>query len=400
MTAIPLKFESLTREPGDTVAALVEHASALRASDLFLFANEDGCAACIRHLGMIRTLGRLPVDFGRRCLSFIKTAANMNFSERRRPMDGRWLYERSGKHALDLRVNTIPTLHGEDCTIRILDQDMSLLSLDQLGLESDHASQFRELLANPSGLLLVAGPTESGKSTTLYAALAELNTPEAKINTIEDPIEYSIIGIRQSQVNPALDLTFEMLLRQAPDVIMIGEIRDPETAQTAVRAAGSGHLVLSTLHAPIAAAAVHSLLRLGVHPNLLSNALLGVVSQRLLRTLCPSCMVKRPVAEANLRDWQRAWLEAESVSEACEARGCDACHTGGYSGRTAVFEILPATAAIRELIDAGGGVPAIRRQAVAEGMIEFRRTAARKVARGETTVEEVLRVLPAEHLRN
>lgn len=391
------------REPGDTVAALIEYASSLRASDLFAFSNEDHIEVAIRHLGLIRTAGKLPVEFGRRCLSFIKTAANMNFSERRRPMDGRWLYTRADKHPLDLRINTIPTLHGEDCTIRILDQDMSLLSLDQLGLEPAHAGQFEDLLSNPSGLLLVTGPTESGKSTTLYAALSHLNQDDVKINTIEDPIEYSLEGIRQSQVNPALELTFKSLLRhvlrQAPDVIMIGEIRDSETAQTAVRAAGSGHLVLSTLHAPIAAAAVHSLLRLGAHPNLLSNALLGVVSQRLLRTLCPACKSTRDVAAVEMRDWVRQWLQTESVETCSSAPGCPECYGAGCAGRTGVFEVLRVSPAIRDLIDESAGVPAIRRQAAMEKMIEFRHTTARKVAEGVTSIDEIVRILPAEYLR-
>jgi type II secretory ATPase GspE/PulE/Tfp pilus assembly ATPase PilB-like protein len=400
----PPRLELQTHEPGETVAALLDHATALRASDLFLFANDDHFEVAIRHLGMIRPAGRLPAEFGRRCLSFVKTAANMNFSERRRPMDGRWLYERPKTHALDLRVNTIPTLHGEDCTIRILDQDVSLLRLDALGMEAALAEQFEELLASPSGLVLVTGPTESGKSTTLYAALSHLNTGDTKINTIEDPIEYSIAGIRQTQVNPSLELNFDSLLRhvlrQAPDVIMIGEIRDPETAQTAVRAAGSGHLVLSTLHAPVAAAAVHSLLRLGVHPNLLSNALVGVVSQRLLRTLCPACRIQRRLDDAGLRDWMRAWLQAHNIADVFEPVGCDACFNSGYAGRTGVFEILPVTSAIRELIDESAGVPVIRRKAVEERMVEFRQSAAGKIAQGATGVDEVLRILPAEFLRS
>jgi type II secretory ATPase GspE/PulE/Tfp pilus assembly ATPase PilB-like protein len=401
--AIPVEFKLETREPGDTISALLEHAAKLRASDLFLYANEDHYTVAIRHLGIVRPVGRLPAEFGRRCLSFIKAAANMNISERRRPMDGRWLYTRKTQSALDLRVSTLPTLHGEDCTTRILDQDNRLLSLDQLGMDADHLEQFRDLLACPSGLILVTGPTESGKSTTLYAAIEHLNDGETKINTIEDPIEYSIAGIRQTQVNLELDLHFESLLRhvlrQAPDVIMIGEIRDAETAQTAVQAAGSGHLVLSTLHAPVAAAAVHSLLRLDVHANLLSNSLIGVISQRLLRTLCPSCKHTYPLAEATVSEWVRHWLATNNITSLAAADGCESCGNMGYSGRTGVFEVLPVGAAIRELIDSAAGVPAIRRQAVTDGMREFRHAAAAKLAQGTTSLEEVFRMLPAEYLR-
>jgi type II secretory ATPase GspE/PulE/Tfp pilus assembly ATPase PilB-like protein len=398
----PLKLDLGTQEPDQTVPAVIEYAAKLHASDLFFYSNEDHLEVAVRHLGMVRPLGRLPAEFGRRCLSYVKTAANMNFSERRRPMDGRWLFSRrSGQH-LDLRINTIPTLYGEDCTLRILDQEYRLLSVDQLGMDAHHHGRLTQFLANPNGLLLVTGPTESGKSTTLYACLSQLNTGERKINTIEDPIEYSLAGIRQTQVNASLDLTFDALLRhvlrQAPDVIMIGEIRDAETALTAVRAAGSGHLVLATLHAPVAAAAVHSLLRLGVHPYLLSNALLGVVSQRLLRTLCPQCKVTYDVPAPKLFEAVRPWLAPGEGATLSGPVGCSACFNTGYAGRTGVFEMLRVSPAIRELIDGSAPVSAIRRKAVEDGMIEFRQSALLKVAHGLTSIEEVVRVLPAEYL--
>jgi type II secretory ATPase GspE/PulE/Tfp pilus assembly ATPase PilB-like protein len=396
------RIELQTREPDQTVPELIEYAAKLHVSDVFLYTNEDHVEVAVRHLGILRSVGRLPLDFGRRCISYVKTAADMNFSERRRPMDGRWLYTRKSGPSVDLRINTIPTLHGEDCTLRILDQEYRLLSLDQLGLDGYNYSRLMQFLANPSGLLLVTGPTESGKSTTLYAGLNQLNSGERKISTIEDPIEYSLAGIRQSQVNNGLDLTFDIMLRnvlrQAPDVIMIGEIRDAETALTAVRAAGSGHLVLSTLHAPVASAAVHSLLRLGVHPYLLSNSLIGVVAQRLLRTLCPKCKETYEVPAPRLFEGVRQWLQAGEGEVLCGANGCPACFGTGYGGRTGVFEMLAVTAAIRELIDESAPVAAIRKKAVEEGMIEFRHAAVLKVAQGLTTIEEVVRVLPSEYL--
>ena len=391
-----------TRDPDQTVPALIEYAAQLHVSDLFLFSNEDHVEVAVRHLGIIRSLGRLPSDFGRRCISYIKTAGDMNFSERRRPLDGRWLYTKKSGAKLDLRINTMPTLYGEDCTARILDQEYRLLGLDQLGMDGHHFSRLTQFLSNPNGLLLVTGPTESGKSTTLYGALAALNNGERKINTIEDPIEYSLPGIRQTQVNAGLDLNFDALLRhvlrQAPDVIMIGEIRDAETALTAVRAAGSGHLVLSTLHAPVASAAVNSLLRLGVHPYLLSNSLLGVVAQRLIRTLCPKCKETFEVPAPRLFEGVRQWLQPGEGEMLCGPGGCPACFNTGYAGRTGVFEMLAVTPAIRELIDQSAPVSAIRKKAVEEGMIEFRHAAVLKVAQGLTSIEEVVRVLPAEYL--
>jgi type II secretory ATPase GspE/PulE/Tfp pilus assembly ATPase PilB-like protein len=396
------RIELQSREPDQTIPELIEYAAQLHVSDLFLYTNEDHVEVAVRHLGILRTVGRLPLEFGRRCISYVKTAGDMNFSERRRPMDGRWLYTRKAGQSLDLRINTIPTLHGEDCTIRILDQEHRLLSLDQLGMDSHHYGKLTQFLSNPSGLLLVTGPTESGKSTTLYASLSQLNNGERKISTIEDPIEYSLAGIRQTQVNTSLELGFDILLRhvlrQAPDVIMIGEIRDAETALTAVRAAGSGHLVLSTLHAPVASAAVHSLIRLGVHPYLLSNALLGVVAQRLIRTLCPKCKETYEVPAPRLFESVRPWLRPGEGESLCGAAGCPACFHTGYAGRTGVFEMLAVTPAIRELIDESAPVTAIRKKAVEEGMLEFRHAAILKVAQGLTTIEEVVRVLPAEYL--
>jgi type II secretory ATPase GspE/PulE/Tfp pilus assembly ATPase PilB-like protein len=397
-----LAIDLAGKEPEQAVPALIEHAARLHVSDLFFSTNEDHVEVAARHLGLLRPLSRLGLDVGRRCISYVKTAADMNISERRRPMDGRWLFGRPSGQRLDLRINTIPTLHGEDCTVRILDQQYRLLSIDQLGLDAVLYNQLTRLLASPSGLLLVTGPTETGKSTTLYACLAHLNNGERKINTIEDPIEYSIKGIRQSQVNAKVGLTFDELLRsvlrQAPDVIMIGEIRDPETAMTAVRAAASGHLVLSTLHAPVAAAAIHTMLRLEVHPHLLSNSLLGVVSQRLLRTLCPRCRTSFELPTPHVFDEVRSRLQPGQGRHLYGPAGCPECYGTGYAGRTGVFEMLRVGPEIRRLIDDRATTPAIRQRAVEEGLIEFRHSALLKVAQGETSIEEVVRVLPSEYL--
>jgi type II secretory ATPase GspE/PulE/Tfp pilus assembly ATPase PilB-like protein len=399
-----IRLDLTGKEPEHAVPALVEHAARLHVSDLYFITNEDHVEAAARHLGVLRSLSTLSADVGRRCISYIKTMADMNISERRRPMDGRWLFNRSSGHRLDLRINTIPTLHGEDCTIRILDQQYRLLSIDQLGLDQLLYNQLVRLLSSPSGLILVTGPTETGKSTTLYACLSHLNNGERKINTIEDPIEYSIKGIRQSQINTKINLTFDELLRsvlrQAPDVIMIGEIRDPETAMTAVRAAASGHLVLTTLHAPVAAAAVHTMLRLDVHPHLLSSSLLGVVSQRLLRTLCPRCRVSFELPTPHIFDEVRHRLQPGQGQHLYGPQGCPECYMTGYAGRTGVFEMLRVGPEIRRLIDERAPTPVIRAKAVEEGLVEFRQSALLKVAQGETSIEEVVRVLPGEYLEN
>jgi type II secretory ATPase GspE/PulE/Tfp pilus assembly ATPase PilB-like protein len=400
--ASTIRLDIAGKEPEQAVPELVEHAARLHVSDLFFNTNEDGVECAARHLGLMRSIASLNLDVGRRCISYIKTMADMNISERRRPMDGRWLFSRREGGRLDLRINTIPTLHGEDCTIRVLDQEYRLLSIDQLGLDPLLYNQLARLLSSPSGLILVTGPTETGKSTTLYACLSYLNNGERKINTIEDPIEYSIKGIRQSQINSKIGLAFDELLRsvlrQAPDVIMIGEIRDPETAMTAVRAAASGHLVLSTLHAPVAAAAIHSMLRLEVHPHLLSNSLLGVISQRLLRTLCPKCRLAFEMPTPHVFDEVRHRLQPGQGEHLYGPMGCPECWMTGYGGRTGVFEMLRVGPEIRRMIDERATTPQIRQKAVEEGLIEFRHSALLKVAQGETSIEEVVRVLPSEYL--
>lgn len=391
-----------TREPDAIVPALVEYAAAIRASDLFCYTNEANVEFAVRHLGILRGLGSVPIEVGRRCLLFIKTQSSMNISERRKPLEGRWLFARRSGDPLDLRVSTIPTLHGEDCTIRILDQARALLSLDQLGMHPTKYAQFSQLLTSPGGLILVTGPTESGKTTTLYAGLAYLNNGTRKINTLEEPIEYSLQGVRQSQASATGDPTFDALLRgvlrQAPDVIMIGEIREEETAQTAVRAAATGHLVLSTLHAPVASAAVHSMLRLGVQQRALSYALLGIVSQRLVRTLCPACKQVHPFPPVKAFESVRQWLDPDAVVNLYGPQGCPACFMTGFAGRTGLFEVLMVTPGVRALLEEAAPVAAIRTRAVTEGMMEFRHAALLKVAAGLTSLEEVTRVLPMEYL--
>jgi type II secretory ATPase GspE/PulE/Tfp pilus assembly ATPase PilB-like protein len=389
--------------PENAVARLVDHAAEMMVSDLFFTTNENHVGVSGRHLGMLRLMSVMPLDFGRRCMAHIKALASMDVAERRRPLDGRWVRPREGQSTIDLRISTIPTLYGEDYTLRLLVRDSQLLSLEQLGLLRKDYNQLLNLLNSPSGLILVTGPTGSGKTTTLYACLTYLNNGERKINTIEDPIEYAVEGVRQSQINPRLDVDFPELLRsvlrQAPDVIMVGEIRDPKTAETAVRAANSGHLVLATLHAPVAAGAIQSMLSLGVHPHFLSSSLRGVLAQRLIRTLCPACKMSFDLTEApHTFDEVKQWLEPGQGHLLYAPRGCSECHMTGYIGRTGVFELLTVTREIRKLIYERQPTQAIRQKAIEEGMIEFKQSALLAVARGETSAEEVLRVVPTEYL--
>ncbi len=389
--------------PEEAVGRLVDHAAALMVSDLFFVTNETHVAVSARHLGLLRLFTIMPPEFGKRCMAAIKALAGMDVAEKRRPLDGRWIRQRKGENTIDLRISTIPTLYGEDFTLRLLVRNSQLLTLENLGLLRSDYNQLISLLSSPSGLILVTGPTGSGKTTTLYACLAYLNNGERKINTIEDPVEYAVEGIRQSQINPKLDVDFPDLLRsvlrQAADVIMVGEIRDPVTAETAVRAANSGHLVLATLHAPVAAGAIQSMLSLGVHPHFLSSSLRGVVAQRLIRTLCPACKISFDLSMApHTFDDVKQWLEPGQGQQLFVGTGCPKCLMTGYTGRTGVFELLTVNNDIRKLIFDRATTQTIRNKAIEHGLIEFKQSAMLKVARGETSAEEVLRAVPTEYL--
>ncbi len=402
-TVNPLHLDVTNLPPEKAVSDLIEHAARIGVSDLFLCTNENHVAVAGRHLGILRPISFLALDQGRRCMAHIKALAGLDVAEKRRPLDGRWFHQGSGTSPLDLRINSMPTLHGEDFTLRLLDRDTRLLDINHLGLLRHDHNQLLALLNNPSGLILVTGPTGSGKTTTLYACLRSSHNGTRKINTIEDPIEYAVEGIRQSQVNTRLDVGFPELLRsvlrQAPDVIMVGEVRDPVTAETAVRAANSGHLVLATLHAPIAAGAIPSMINLGVHPHFLTSSLLGVVSQRLLRTLCQECRVRIDLSDSpNTFDEVRRFLAPGEGNDLYGPLGCAGCRQLGFSGRTAVFEVLTVTPSIRRLILERQPLQIIGPKAIEEGLIPFRLSALIKVARGETSIEEVFRAVPTEYL--
>jgi general secretion pathway protein E len=300
-------------------------------------------------------------------ISRLKIMAELDIAEKRLPQDGR-ISLRLGQRAIDVRVSTLPSAHGERAVLRLLDKSESKLTLPGLGMEGDTLARLQRLIAQPHGIILVTGPTGSGKTTTLYAALQQLDTHTRNILTVEDPVEYELPGVGQTQVNPRIDLTFakalRAILRQDPDVIMIGEIRDFETAQIAIQASLTGHLVLATLHTNDASSAVTRLIDMGVEPFLLSSSLLGVLAQRLLRRLCPQC----------------------------HGQGCEACHHSGYHGRTGIFELLTTDDELRALIHAQASEAELRACAQRHGMQLMREDGERLVAQGITSREELLRV--------
>lgn len=400
ITFTPAELPNLDAETA--CQRILEEAMRLSSSDLFVMSSEKSTIVAVRRLGTMHNLAMLPRDQGRHIVSYVKAMAGMDISEHKKPADGRWIHE-FGDHALDIRINCIPTLYGEDIALRMWDRKKGIMSLESLGMLQEERQILLNMLNSPSGLLLVTGPTGTGKTTTLYACLEQLNDGNRKINTLEDPIEYSLEGVRQSQVNQKQGLGFPELLRgvlrQAPDIIMVGEIRDEDTATTAVRAANSGHLVLATLHAPAAAAAVQSMLSLGAHPYYLSSCLLGVVAQRLIRTLCPKCRVQFDISASTetFRDVSDLLgpTEGKAIYGPC---GCHECYEVGYSGRTGLFEVMNVNSEIRRLVAQAAVSDVVQPAAVSAGMIELRRGALLRVARGITSTEEILRDVPIEYL--
>lgn len=386
-----------------------EEAVRRRASDVFFLTDQDGVRIVFRLLGEMKEFAKLERDPGRSAITAVKTNGSMNIAETRRPQDGRFLLRirREGRDAfIDVRANSIPTLYGEDVTCRILDRERNLLPLEQLGLSAQELRTVQQALDASSGLIAVTGPTGVGKTTTLYAILRQLANGKRKINTLEDPIEYALAGVRQSQVDYRADLDFPKMLRnvlrQGPDVIMIGEIRDEETAETAVRAANSGHLVLATLHASTAPDAVQSLRSLNIHPYFLSMALRAVISQRLVRTLCTNCRVKfeSPDLESTFSEIRDSLTAAErGAMYGHKPGGCERCLGEGYSNFAGLFEILPVGPQVRNLIAEGRTSRQIYDEGLKHGLISFRKSALIKVAKGQTSLEEVMRRLPADRLQ-
>jgi type II secretory ATPase GspE/PulE/Tfp pilus assembly ATPase PilB-like protein len=314
----------------------------------------------------------------------------MNIAERRLPQDGRIRVTLHGRR-VDIRVSTIPTVHGESIVMRLLDRSSVFLPLDRLGFAPAMLGRFEKLIARPHGILLVTGPTGSGKTTTLYAALDKINSPDRKIITVEDPVEYQLKGVNQIPVKPKIGLTFATglrhIVRQDPDVILIGEIRDLETGEIAIQAALTGHLVFSTLHTNDAPGAITRLQDMGLEPYLLASVLEAVLAQRLVRRVCAACRISDAPAPATLDA-----LGVGAAAPLFRGQGCEACRGTGYRGRTGIYELFPITEEVRSLILRRASAGEVRRHAVEAGMATLRQDGWAKAAAGVTTIDEVLRV--------
>ena len=365
-----------------------------RASDIHIEPYQDSFKVRYRVDGILYDLLSPPKWVQPALISRIKVMAKMNIAEKRLPQDGR-LDVKIGNQEIDVRVSTIPTSFGERLVLRLLDKSASLISLSDLGLVSDKLDTLETLVKSPNGIILVTGPTGSGKTTTLYAILSSINMPDINIITIEDPIEYQIQGISQIQVNPKIDLTFasglRSIVRQDPDVILVGEIRDRETAEIAVQSALTGHLVFSTLHTNDSASAITRLVDIGVEPFLISSSLLAVVAQRLIRVLCKSCREPYTPDDVALKS---IGIDADHCRDAVIYRsiGCENCFFTGYKGRTGIFEIMLLDDSLKSLILKTHDSNSIKNEALKQKMVTLRQYGVQKVLNGISTIEEVFRV--------
>ncbi|MDH0212502.1 GspE/PulE family protein [Stutzerimonas stutzeri] len=376
---------------------LFQYAFQQRASDIHIEPRREQGTVRFRIDGVLHNVYQFPPQVTMAVVSRLKSLGRMNVAEKRKPQDGRVKTKTPDGGEVELRLSTLPTAFGEKMVMRIFDPEVLLKGFDQLGFSADDLRRWQSMTSQPNGIILVTGPTGSGKTTTLYTTLKQLATPEVNVCTIEDPIEMIEGAFNQMQVQHNIDLTFasgvRALMRQDPDIIMVGEIRDLETAEMAIQAALTGHLVLSTLHTNDAPSAITRLLELGVPHYLLKATLLGVMAQRLVRTLCPHC--KAPM-QLDADDWSaltRPW-NAPLPTTAQRAVGCLECRDTGYRGRAGVYEIMLLNDAIKPLITADTDIVALRRQAFKDGMRSLRLSGAQKIAAGLTTVEEVLRVTP------
>ena len=373
------------------INAMLSEAIKENASDIHIETFENSLQIRFRVDGVLREVLKPNRKLASLLVSRIKVMAKLDIAEKRIPQDGR-ISLRIGGRAVDVRVSTMPTGHGERVVLRLLDKNSARLDLQDLGMTEGVRHLFTQLIEKPHGIILVTGPTGSGKSTTLYAGLNQIDAKERNILTVEDPIEYAIEGIGQTQVNTKVDMTFarglRAILRQDPDVVMVGEIRDLETAQIAVQASLTGHLVLSTLHTNTASGAITRMEDMGVEPFLLSSSLLGVLAQRLVRTLCPHCR-EAYLPEEDQR--QLLHLPENSPVKIYRAIGCEECNHKGYRGRTGIHELLTVDDKVRELIHNGHGEQAIEKY-IRKTSVSIRHDGFDKVMSGQTTLEEVLRV--------
>ncbi len=374
------------------VNAMIASAIRDRASDIHIEPGEKDVLVRYRVDGTLREIDHYPSRLHPGVVSRIKILADLDISENRMPQDGRARFENEGQE-VDLRISVVPTVYGENLVLRLLNTRSALLPLEALGMGSDRLALFREIIKKPYGIFLITGPTGSGKTTTLYSALNQINSIERNIITVEDPVEYHLPLIRQIQVNPKVNLTFatglRSILRQDPNVIMIGEIRDRETAEIAVQAALTGHMVFSTLHTNNAASTVTRLLDMGIEPFLIASSICGIMSQRLVRKICLDCKESFKAEQADL---DRLKISVKSDFKFYRGKGCTTCRKTGYQGRTALFEVFIPDEFIKQLILKRGSNTEIEMRAVQNGMRTLLDDGIQKVEQGVTTLEEVLRV--------
>lgn len=364
------------------------------ASDIHIEPSKEACRVRFRIDGILNDIFAPPKDMGLLLVARLKILAHLDISEKRLPQDGRFSIK-VGKREIDVRLSTLPTIHGEKVVLRILDKSSFNIGLEHLGLDSQDEETIRSLLSRPYGMLLVTGPTGSGKTTTLYSMIKHLNREDKNIITIEDPVEYELAGINQVQANSRINLTFQTalrsILRQDPDIILIGEIRDEETAAIAVRAALTGHFVLSTLHTNDALSSIGRLLDMNIHPYLLSSSLIGVIAQRLIRTVCKDCVRMRPPTEDECLSL--GINPADQSIQVPEPVGCKRCNQTGFKGRTAIMDVLTIDSALRQMITESKSSSGLEQHSSTPQGYPLRDAGLRKVLQGVTTLQEVNRVL-------
>ncbi len=376
---------------------LLQYAFDQRASDIHLEPRREGGRVRFRIDGVLHTVYDMPQAILLAVISRIKILGRMNVAERRKPQDGRLKTRTPKGIETELRLSTLPTAFGEKLVMRIFDPEVLVRTFEQLGLTGQDLGKWKEMAAHPNGIILVTGPTGSGKTTTLYSTLKQLATDEVNVCTIEDPIEMVEPSFNQMQVQHNIELTFaegvRALMRQDPDIIMVGEIRDQDTADMAIQAALTGHLVLSTLHTNDAPSSLTRLHDLGVQPFLTAATILGVMAQRLVRTLCPSCKAPGTVDADGWQQLTAPW-KSQRPETVYRPVGCELCRGTGYRGRVGLYEIMVLSTAMKRLVGEGANLTQIRQQAYQEGLLPLRLAGARKIAEGVTTLEEVMRVVP------
>ena len=373
------------------VTSMVEQAARQRASDIHIEAKEDSVRVRFRIDGSLYEKFTYSIHLLPAIMARLKIIGGMDIAEKRKPQDGRFTIL-VDKREYDIRVSVLPTVYGEKCVMRLAQKKALTRNKSELGFSPSELQAFDDILKNPNGILLVTGPTGSGKSTTLYTALSELNKEDVNIVTVEDPVEANIEGINQVQVNVKAELTFasalRSILRQDPDIIMIGEIRDGETAQIAVQASITGHLVVSTLHTNSAAGSISRLINMGVEGYLLADSLVGIIAQRLVRRLCPYCKKPHSITDTERRIMG---IRADVNPEIYEPVGCERCDNTGYSGRIGIYEIMKITPPLKELISKNASVSELKQMGMREGMHTLRQSATMLVIKGITSVHEMIK---------